>query len=114
MNLDNFKKLIKSNNSVFVCATASWCKPCAKFKQQIYHIKNSYITENEPIYVFDADADEEIIAFCAVTGFPTVQVWVHGTLLVEQKGKEVDLNSLIEKFGDLRDDTSFDNNLSDF
>ena len=109
MFLTEFHKLVNSKEPVFICGTATWCKPCKEFKSQVESVGSA---ERGNFYLLDADKDSEVITYCAINAFPTMQVWVNSVLVSESIGKHIDINATISKYGKI--EIEFNNNVVDF
>ena len=81
-NLDEFKKIIKENDTVIIKATASWCGPCRALENTLKTLDKSNLN-GALIAEFDVDEAEEVSRELGVRNIPVLFFYKNG----EQKDR---------------------------
>ncbi|EEB98092.1 hypothetical protein MPER_02462 [Moniliophthora perniciosa FA553] len=99
-SLDNFRKVIESEEPCIIDFWAEWCGPC----KMIAPVYEKMASDNPKVkfYKVDVDAQEAIMQECGIQAMPTFQVYHKGNKIGETKGAVPQtLQQLVERASSL-------------
>ena len=98
LTLQEFNKIIESDQPTFVDFYATWCEPC-KYLDDILSELESRISSISKIVKLDVDEQVLLAQEFGIRSVPTIMIFKNGVLISRQHiTKGADLEDYIERF----------------